>query len=356
MPRQAAPDLSLPLAAQITLPRGPRSHLATLTDPAILILDLRVHAAFLLLMLATIAAHAADEVYRLGELAPSEASLEITRSTTMPELARLGFQEGRNLALDERAGDPTAMPALARDLLLAKPDAIIAIGPDAISAAAEATKTVPIITFGNDPVQRGFAVSQARPGGNVTGVTILAEELDAKRLDVLHEAVPAARRAAALVLPSLTYRSSLERDMRAAAMNADLELLVFEAAGPDDYSGAFQAMRAAGAQAVVITANALFNRDAEVLARLGLETGLALMCEWAENARSGCLLGYGPNRTELRRRVAYLVARVFQGTPPAELPIETPTHFELAINLKTAKALGLTVPPSLLARADEVIE
>ncbi len=314
--------------------------------------------AFLFVILAApVGAQAAGEtVYRVGELAPSAASLEITRSETLPELARLGFREGQNLILDERAGDAAEMDGLARELLLDKPNAIIAIGPDAIRAAAEATRTVPIVTFGNDPVQRGFAASHARPGGNVTGVVILAEELDGKRVDVLHEAVPAARRVAALLLPSLPYRASIEREMRAVAASLKMELLTFDAASPNDYPAAFAAMRTAGVRALVITANAMFNRDAGLLAELALKAGLPMVCEWAENARSGCLLGYGPSRSELRRRVAYYVARILQGTAPGELPIETPTHFELAINLKTAKALGLTVPPSLLARADEVIE
>jgi putative ABC transport system substrate-binding protein len=318
---------------------------------------MRCVALLLVVLAAPVGAQAAGEkVYRLGELAPSTASLEITRGETLPELARLGFREGHNLVLDERAGDAAAMEGLARELLLAKPDAIIAIGPDAIRAAAEATRTVPIVTFGNDPVQRGFAVSHARPGGNVTGVVILAEELDGKRVDILHEAVPAARRVGALLLPSLPYRASLEREVRAVASSIGMELLAFDAAGPDDYPAAFTAMHMAGVQALVITANPTFNRDAGLLARFALETDLPMICEWAENARSGCLLGYGPSRGELRRRVAYYVARIFQGAVPAELPIETPTHFELAINLKTARALGLTIPPSLLARADELIE
>ncbi len=297
-----------------------------------------------------------EKVYRLAELAPSDASLEITRAETLPELAKLGFREGRNLILDERAGDAAAMDGLARELLRANPDAIVAIGPDAIGAAAKATRTVPIVTFGNDPVQRGFAVSHARPGGNVTGVVILAEELDGKRVDILHEAVPEARRVAALLLPSLPYRASTERETRAVAESSGMELLAFDATGPEDYPAAFAAMRAAGVQALVIKANPTFNRDAGLLAKLALNAGMPMVCEWAENARSGCLLGYGPSRSELRRRVAYYFARIFLGTAPADLPIETPIHFELAINLKTAKALGLTVPPSLLARADEAIE
>jgi putative ABC transport system substrate-binding protein len=298
-----------------------------------------------------------EKVYRLGELGTA-TSLGITRAETLPELAKLGFSEGRNLFVDERAGDaPATLPALARELLLGKPDAIIAIGHDAIRAMRDATHAVPIVMFGTPP-EGDFAGSLARPVGNVTGVVILATLLDGKRLDLLHEAVPAARRVAALTLPppwSSTREDSVQA-MRAVAANAEAELLVFDAAGPDDYAAAFAAMRSAGAEALVIGPNPYFNRDAGLLARHALAAGLPTICEWDDMAKSGCLLGYGPDRVELRRRVAHYVARIFHGVAPGELPIETPTRFVLAINLKTAEALGLTILPSLLARADEVIE
>jgi putative tryptophan/tyrosine transport system substrate-binding protein len=311
---------------------------------------------FLVLAMPLMATAAGEKVYRLGELAPSAASLQVTRSVTLPELAKLGFEEGRNLVLEERVGDAEAVPGLARELLLTKPDAIFAIGADAIRAVSEATTTVPIVMFGASPVSKGLATSLARPGGNVTGITILATELDGKRLDLLHEAVPAARRIAALLLPSTPDRQESEREMREVAASAEFELIPFDAGGPEDYPAAFGAMRAAGAQALVIMAHATFNRDAALLARLALETGLPTVCEWAEMAQAGCLLGYGPSRTELRRRIAHLIAQIFRGTAPGDLPIEQPTRYEFTINLKTAKALGVTLPQAILARADDVIE
>ena len=299
---------------------------------------------------------AGEKVYRLGELAPSAASLEITRNVTLPALAKLGFEKGRNLILEERAGDAAAMPELARELLRTNPDAIIAIGADAIRAASEATSAVPIVMFGASPVGKGLATSLARPGGNVTGVVILATELDGKRLDLLHEAVPAARRIAALMLPTAPLRQASEREMRKVAASIGVELLPFDAGEPEEYPAVFAAMQAAGAQALLVMAHSSFNRDAALLARLALGTGLPTVCEWAEMAQAGCLLGYGPSRAELRRRTAHFVARIFQGAAPSDLPIEQPTRYEFAINLKTAKALDLVVLQSILARADELIE
>jgi putative ABC transport system substrate-binding protein len=203
----------------------------------------------------------------------------------------------------------------------------------------------------------GQAANLARPGGNVTGVVILGPELEVKRLQLLYQAVPAARRVAAIMHPSAPQRRAVvERQMRAFAAENGLMLLVFDVAGPPEYPAAFAAMRAARADALLIGSHPIFFRDATTLAQLALGIRLPTICQWAEMAASGCLLGYGPSRDQLRRQVAHQVARIFQGVAPAELPIETPTHFELAINLKTARTLGLNIPLELLARADEVIE
>ncbi len=312
--------------------------------------------ALLLLLIAAPAAAQTDSVHRLGLLASTRDAVELTRRVTLPELARLGFSEGRNLVLDAQFGDTATLARAARDLVFGRADAIIAIGPDALRAAYDATRSVPIVSFGSDPVEMGMAANVVRPGGNVTGVTILGAALDGKRLDVLREAVPGARRVAALLLSSAGSRQASERAMRAVAADSAVELLVFDVAGPDDYAAAFAGMRVAEAQGLVIMATALFNRDAERLAQLAAEHGLPTVCEWAELAQVGCLLGYGPSRTELRRRLADYVARIFRGTAIAEIPIETPMRFEFAINLRTARTLGLTVPPTLLVRADEVIE
>ena len=216
---------------------------------------------------------------------------------------------------------------------------------------------VPIIGgfIGEEPIVAGFASSRAHPGGTITGIAMLAPELDAKRLLLLHEAVPNSRRIAALAVRVSRDAPNIAA-VKEAADRAGVELLPFYAASRDDYPSVFAAMRSAGAEAVEIISAPELYTDAAMLAKLAAETRLPTMCEWAEMAQSGCLLGYGPDFAELERRVANYVARIFRGAAPGELPIERPTHFQFAVNLKTAKALGLTVPPAILARADDVIE
>ena len=182
---------------------------------------------------------------------------------------------------------------------------------------------------------------------------ILFGELEAKRLSILLEAVPDRRRFAALV----PVRSGAnEAALRKAAAVLGVELLVFPAAAPGDYPAAFAAMRAQGAQALVIGGNPQFQQDGRQLAGLALDARLPTVCEWAEMAHAGCLIGYGPSRIALRKRMADQIAQIFRGVAPGDIPIERPTAFEFALNLRVAKSLDLIVPPAVLTRADEVIE
>jgi putative ABC transport system substrate-binding protein len=208
--------------------------------------------------------------------------------------------------------------------------------------------------IGQDPVAAGVAVSWARPGGNVTGIVMLAPELDGKRLSLLHEAVPAARRIGALGVQGAPRENFVE--MHAVAARVGVELAEVFVSGPDEYRSAFAAMRSAEAQALVIAAAPELYHDAAALAALALEAGLPTVCEWREMAEQGCMVGYGSDRKELRQRTADYVVRIFRGASPSELPIEGPTHFGFAINLNTARALGINIPRSILAGADEVIE
>jgi putative tryptophan/tyrosine transport system substrate-binding protein len=302
-------------------------------------------------------AQGGDKVYRLGVLSPSAGTFERMRGTTFPELARLGFIEGRNLAVEARFGTTEQLPSLARELAATRPDVVLAVTAAAIRALRQEAGTTPIVGsfIGEDPVTAGFANSLAHPGSNVTGIVMLAPELDAKRLDLLHEVVPGARRIAALAVSRQRDEPLLAAMLEVAGRDG-VELLPFYAATPEEYPIAFAAMRNAGVEALQIVSAPEFFSDARTLAALAVEAKLPTICEWRSMATEGCLVGYGPNFVELLRRTADYVARIFRGAVPGELPIEGPTRFEFAVNLKTAKALGLTIPQTIIARADEVIE
>jgi len=306
-------------------------------------------------------AQSSDKVWRLGVLTlPTSASspvFETFRSVVFPELATQGYVEGRNLAIEIRVGAPDKLPALARELVATRPDAVIAVSSWGVRAVQEASQTTPIVGsfIGVDPIAAGFATSLARPGSNITGIVMLAPELDGKRVDVLHQTVPSARRIAALARSRQLEASNLA-EMEKAAIQADLELITFYAAAPEEFSAAFVKMREAGVEALAISSVPEFAGNAATLAAEAIASRLPTVCEWDWMAHEGCLLGYGPDLAELRKRTADYVVQIFRGASPGELPLEQPTHFKFTVNLKTAAALGLTVPPSVLARADEVIE
>ena len=315
-------------------------------------------AAWLLIVSAIPAqAQTPGRVYRLGHISNSAISDANTRKIILPELAKLGFVEGRNLVFDGRVGELDSQTSLMRELLATKPDVVIAVGP-ALAAVGAATRTVPIVSFGRDPIELGLARSYARLGGNVTGVVILISELEVKRLSILHEVAPDRQRVAVLVSSAASSGPTAvgEAALRKAAAGLGIELLAFPVAAPADYPAAFAAMRAADAQALVISATSEFYRDGKQLAALALEARLPTVCEWADMAHAGCLIGYGPDRTALRLRMAAQIAQIFRGTAPGDIAIELPTAFELAVNQKIAKSLDLSIPLSVLAGASEVIE
>jgi putative ABC transport system substrate-binding protein len=306
-------------------------------------------------------AQSSDKVWRLGVLTlPTGASspvFETFRSVVFPELATQGYVEGRNLAIEIRVGAPDKLPELARELVATRPDVVIAVSSWAVRAVQEASQTTPIVGsfIGVDPIAAGFATSLARQGSNITGIVMLAPELDGKRVDVLHQTVPSARRIAALARSRQLEASNLA-EMEKAAIQADLELITFYAAAPEEFPAAFVKMREAGVEALAISSVPEFAGNAATLAAEAIASRLPTVCEWDWMAHEGCLLGYGPDFAELRRRTTYYVVQIFRGASPGELPLEQPTHFKFTVNLKTAAALGLTIPPAILARADEVIE
>jgi len=267
----------------------------------------------------------------------------------------IGWEEGRNVrflflwteGLAERA------PALAGELVAQNVDLIVTFGDPATRAAQRATAAIPIVAMTDDMVGSGLAASLARPGGNTTGVSILASELDVKRLEVLHEFVPQARRIAVLAdLGTISTRAQLA----SAARDLDVEPVWFEAGSPEELSRAVDALTAAKVDAVNVLASPLLNFwRFQIIDRMR-DARLPAVYQWPESVEDGGLLAYGPRNLLCYRHVVSLVDKVLRGAKPADLPIEQPTKFELAVNLKTAGAIGMTIPPTLLLRADVVIE
>lgn len=296
------------------------------------------------------------KVYRVAHLSTAAIAEQRSRDIVLGELARLGFKEGVNLVFDGRVGSVDQLPELMRLLLAARPDVVIAVGGAAVNAAAAATRTVPIAMFADAPVTLGYAENYARPGGNVTGVANMLVELHGKRLTLLLEVVPDAQKIAAFVRADDPSREPKLDAMRSAARQAGITLSEFSVRHPSEYPEAFARMQAAGVRGVVIAADPEFNRDEAQLSALATRHGLASTCEWASMARAGCLIGYGPQARLLRVRLAQIVARILHGASPADLPIEQASQFDLALNLATARALAVNIPPSLLIRADEIID
>ena len=253
------------------------------------------------------------------------------------------WAEGRN----ERA------PALAEELVAQNVDLIVTFGDPAIRATQRATQAIPIVGMTDDMVGSGLAASMARPGSNTTGVSILAPELDVKRLEILHEFVPQARRIAVLADPStISTRTQLAN----AARDLGVELLVFEVQNPAQIGGPLDAIATARVEAVNVLASPQLNAARHVIIERTRNARLPAIYQFPETAEEGGLLSYGPRVLLCFRHVVSLVDKVLRGTKPADLPIEQPSKFELVVNLKTAIAIGMTIPPTLLLRADQVIE
>jgi putative ABC transport system substrate-binding protein len=317
---------------------------------------MRLAAAIGLLLLAAPLASDAqrEKVWRIGILEPYAAG-EPVNDQIRQYLREIGYTEGRNMAIEWRhgAGGTPGFPALAADLVARKPDALVAIGEPAIRAAREATTTIPIIAGSDDLVGERHVASLARPGKNVTGVSILASELNAKRLEVLTQAVPSASRVAILWDPATgNFHLPL---VQAVARTRNVELKVHEVRSGEDVKAAFEAARAWRAEALNVLASPLLHALRQPIIDEAQRNRLPAIYQWEESARAGGLMSYGPVRAEVYRALCVQLDRVLKGAKPAELPIVQPAKFEFVINLKTAKALGLTIPPSLLVQADQVI-
>jgi putative tryptophan/tyrosine transport system substrate-binding protein len=294
-------------------------------------------------------------VYRLGIFTPAKRSDPVA-DWFSDELRRSGFVEGHNLQIDRHNSVPAEKAAeIAMALVATGVDAIATDGAPFTLAAQKATKTVPIVSIADDMVGSGLVKSLARPGGNTTGISILATELDGKRQELLSELVPAARRIAALANPGVTAPGKLQA-LHEAARARGIELTTYEVAKPEEIIPAIDAAHVAGARALNVLASPLLDASRQLIFERVAALGLPAIYQWPERAEEGGFAGYGPRFSAIIRQRARLLAEILRGAKPSELPVEQPDKFELAINLKTAKALGLAVPQLLLAQADEVIQ
>jgi len=317
--------------------------------------------ALLALVASPLAAKAqqAAKVWRIGYLSPGSGPTE-SAEAFRDQLHILGYVEGRNLLIEYRwaAGKVERLPDLAAELVRLKVDAIVTPATFSTAAAKRATSTIPIVMLAaSDPVGGGVVASLARPGGNVTGMSIQSTDLSGKRVQLLREIVPGITRVAALVAISGAGSSTplfLEQT-RAAAQQMGITVIVQDVREAEALAGAFAAMQRERAQALIVQVSPFTNDHRKQIVALATKHRLPAIFEIRGFVDAGGLLSYGPNLIEMFRRAAFFVDRIFKGAKPADLPVEQPTKFEMIINLKTAKVLGLTIPQSLLARADEVI-
>jgi putative tryptophan/tyrosine transport system substrate-binding protein len=310
---------------------------------------------FTLASLGLVNAQPTANIPRIGIIAPGKSpQLDALRQG----LRDFGYSEGQNLLIDYRyvEGRHDRIPELVAQLLDLKIDIIVPMGPLA-PVVARIVKTIPVV-FGtsSDPVEAGIVASLARPGGNTTGMTFFASVLAGKRVELLKEAVPAISRIGVLANPNHAGESVEFAETQAAANIMTLSVQRHTAQVSDDFAGAFSALIKQRANGLITFPDALMLAHRKEIAEFAAKRRLASLGGWSEFADAGGLMTYGPNLTNSFRRVAFYVDKILKGAKPADLPVEQPTKFELVINLKTAKQIGLTIPPNMLARADRVIK
>jgi putative tryptophan/tyrosine transport system substrate-binding protein len=307
-------------------------------------------------------AQQAGEVPRIGYINPGYPSdpIRVRRLAAFREgLRELGYVEGRNIALELRwaEGKYDRYPALAGDLVRLKVHVIVTIGGAATKAAKQVTRTIPIVmSLVTDPVESGLVGSLARPGGNVTGTSIMAPDLAGKQFELLKQALPEISRVALLWNPANPGGAVQLREAEAAARAAGVRLQALEARDSQEIDNAFAAMRRERAGALVVLADAILYNQRKQIADLAAKSRLPSASALREYVEAGGLIAYSADFVDLERRSATFVDKILKGAKPADLPVEQPTKFDLIVNLRTAKAFGLTIPPALLLRADQVIE
>jgi putative ABC transport system substrate-binding protein len=312
-----------------------------------------------LLSLCFAASAQPEKIWRIGYI---EGGGPATRPQLVAAFARrlndLGYQDVQYTIDPKYAnGRDDRLAALAAELLAGRPDVILAVAPQPALAVAKASRTVPIVFVGvGDPVGAGLVASLAKPGGNVTGLSVMAVELTGKRLELLKEIVPSVKRVGILVSAGNPVNKLELAEANATAAKLGLVLDPFEVRVAEDFAPAFAAFSAQRADAVFVLSSPLAFPNQKVIADFALKANIPTVCALREYAVAGCLIAYGPKYVEHFRRAAEMIDRIFKGDKPADLPVEQPTLFELLVNLKTAKALGLKIQDSFLLRADQVIE
>ena len=314
------------------------------------------------LTLAPLAVEAqqAGKVYRVGFLGSASAEANKDRLEAFRHgLRDLGYTEGRNILIEYRWADGhyERLPGLANELVDRNPHLIVSTGGrPSVRALRAATKTIPVVFLSADPVAEGIVLSLDRPGGNFTGLDVFSAELDTKRLGLLKETLPSASRVVFLWNPGNPSALPQRNRIEIAAQTLGVRLQLLEARSPAEIDTAFAAMAAERPHALLTMADPMLDSQRKQIVGLALKNRLPAIYQWREFAEGGGLMSYGADLLALYRRLATFVDKVLKGAKPAELPVELPMKYELAINLKTAKALGLTIPPSVLGRADQVIE
>jgi putative ABC transport system substrate-binding protein len=322
--------------------------------PAILV------AVVLLAVGVTAQAQQPAGIPRIGILITPSGSVFPARVEAFRQrLRQLGYVEGKNILIEYRyaEGKSERLPDLAAELVRLKVDIIVTIGPGPTLAAKKASGTIPIVFAGaSDPVGTGIVSSLARPGGNITGLSLMAPDLDGKRLELLKEAFPKVARVAFLWNPSGARGNLPLTDMEAAAKALGLKLLSLEVRSLDDFEGAFARAKKERAQALITTTGGRINTQRRRVLDFAAKNRLPAIYHYSEFVEAGGLMSYGPDNTDICRRAADFVDKILKGAKPADLPVQQATKFEFVVNLNAAKQIGLTIPPNALARADKVIK
>ena len=316
---------------------------------------------FLFLATAIFAeAQQAKKVQRIGYLTANTSSAELPRLDAFRQALRdLGHVEGQNITIEYRhaEGKFDRLPGFAAELIGLKVDVLVGVTTNAVQAAKYATRTIPIVFVGvSDPIAAELVDSLARPGGNLTGCTNIAPVLSGKRLELLKETVPKLSRVAVLWDPQSPGSVPQWKETELAATELGLRLFSMEASSVDEYEGAFKEAVKARSGALAVTLNPVSNSNQKPIAELATKNRLPTMCARGDYVDNGCMMSYGPSYVAEGRDAARYVDKILKGTKPADLPVEQPMKFELVINLMTASQIGLTIPPSVLYRADRVIK